>query len=381
MSVKRIDRGQYSAPQRMDNGWLRVDATLTRTGVFEYRLPDGNVRRELRLPEEVFKADALKSFELVPLTLEHPDEFLTAENTKAHSVGSVGQDVRRDGDFVRSTLMCTDGDAVKQVTDGSRREVSCGYLCDLEMSPGEWNGLKYDAIQRNIRGNHVALVVKGRAGPEARVRMDAGIADVVPNSPLSATAPEATLKFAIRLDGVTFETEDEKLKQFVERELTKKDEAIAAAKAEVKSATERADKLQAKADALEKDVATKDAALKEAPKKVREEMKARLNLESKAKAVLGDDAKLDGLSDKDVKAKVLAKTDPELKLDGKSDAYVDARFDLAIEREVEDEDDADERATTPIHEDGDDERPSNEHDARERMKKQHRDAHKKRAEA
>lgn len=44
-----------------------------------------------------------------------------------------------------------------------------GYFCDYELTPGTFNGIHYDAVQRNIRGNHIALVEEGRMGSDVRV--------------------------------------------------------------------------------------------------------------------------------------------------------------------------------------------------------------------
>lgn len=176
----RIDRGNLSKPVKMSNGWLRIDGRLTRTGVFTYRNNDGTMRRELRLPEEVFKSDAMQSFALVPVTDEHPPGFLDAKNTREYARGSVAGTLRKDGEFVAGELLVTDADLIKKLEDGAARELSCGYNCDLDEKPGVTaDGLRYDAIQRNIRGNHVAVVAKGRAGPEARVRMDGASVEVL----------------------------------------------------------------------------------------------------------------------------------------------------------------------------------------------------------
>jgi hypothetical protein len=174
--AQRLDRGiALQKPTKLSNGWMRIDGRITRTGVFTYRLPDGKLRRELRLPEEVFKADTMQSFALVPVTDEHPPAFLDATNTKEYARGSVAGTLRQDGQFVAGEMLVTDADLIAKLEGGKAREISCGYTCDLEESPGELNGERYDAIQRNIRGNHVAIVERGRAGPEARVRMDAAV--------------------------------------------------------------------------------------------------------------------------------------------------------------------------------------------------------------
>lgn len=179
-NVYRLDRGELRKPTKMSNGWMRIDGRITRTGVFTYRLPNGKVRRELRLPDEVFKQDAMQSFALVPVTDEHPPVMLDATNTKDFARGSVAGTLRKDGEFVAGELLITDADLIKKLEDGAAREISCGYNCDLEEVPGvTGDGQRYDAIQRNIRGNHVAIVPKGRAGPEARVRMDGAGVEVL----------------------------------------------------------------------------------------------------------------------------------------------------------------------------------------------------------
>lgn len=176
----RIDRGNLSKPVKMSNGWLRIDGRITRTGVFTYRNNDGTMRRELRLPEEVFKTDAMQSFALVPVTDEHPPGFLDAKNTREYARGSVAGTLRKDGEFIAGELLVTDADLIQKLEKGAARELSCGYNCDLDEAPGVTSdGLRYDAIQRNIRGNHVAVVAKGRAGPEARVRMDGAAVEVL----------------------------------------------------------------------------------------------------------------------------------------------------------------------------------------------------------
>lgn len=179
-NVYRLDRGELQKPTKMSNGWMRIDGRITRTGVFTYRLPGGKVRRELRLPDEVFKTDAMQSFALVPVTDEHPPAMLDANNTKDYARGSVAGTLRKDGEFVAGELLITDAALIKKLEDGKAREISCGYNCDLDETPGVTSdGLRYDAIQRNIRGNHVAIVPKGRAGPEARVRMDGAGVEVL----------------------------------------------------------------------------------------------------------------------------------------------------------------------------------------------------------
>jgi hypothetical protein len=324
VSVKRFDIGELREPQKMANGWLKVDAHLTRTGVFTYRNPDGTERRELRLPEEVFHADSLKSFGLVPLTNGHPPEgLLTSENTARYQVGTIGEGISRDGELVRASIVVTDAATIKEMENG-KRTLSCGYVCDLEEKPGVTAaGERFDAIQRSIRGNHVALESHPRAGQVARVRMDTADAAMVgsDSDSESVSKPLENRPVKIRIDSVEVEVSD------TAAQLIEKSQAAQAAQAAaLKTATDAAQAQTARADALDADLKKAKAELAETPAKVRAQIEARVSLETKAREILGD-VKLDGKSDREVKLEVLASLDTEFKADGKSDAYVDAAFD------------------------------------------------------
>lgn len=336
MSVRRVDRGELQKPVKLPNGWLRVDARLTRTGVFIYREPDGTERREYRPPEEVFATDALSSFSLVPVTDDHPGPFLDATNTRTFARGAAGDRPVKDGDFVRAQLLVTDAELIAKLEDGAAREVSCGYSCDLEFSPGTApNGERYDAIQRGIRGNHVAIVRRGRAGPEARVRMDAAGIGVVRSDPDDEAPPTTTKRndtmgTKMRIDGVEHEA-SESARQAFEVYAARRDAELVAAKKAAEEAAARADKAEAKADAAGVELKKREDELKALPAKLAAEAKVRAELETQARALLGPKAKLDGLDDLAVRRLVLEELNPGLKLDGKSPAYVEARFDAAVE--------------------------------------------------
>lgn len=170
----RADLGELRPVERLPDGRVRVDAILTRCGIFEYRNPDGSTRRELRLPEEVFKPESLNSFAIVPVTDDHPPDMLTAETALRFARGSTGDTVRRDGDNVRASIGVFDANLIAKMESG-KVQLSCGYTCDLIEKPGVHPVYgQYDAIQTNILGNHVAVVDTGRAGT-ARVRMDSAV--------------------------------------------------------------------------------------------------------------------------------------------------------------------------------------------------------------
>lgn len=341
MPAWRYDLSEFRKPQRTREGWLRADAVLTRTGVFAYQKPDGSVQQELRLPDEVFHADALGSFSLAPLTREHPSQPVTAETWKQVAVGTIGEEVKRDGDMVRAAILITDAQAVRDAESGTRRQLSCGYTCDLDFTPGLWNGLHYDAVQKNIRGNHVALVKKGRAGPDAAVRMDAADAYEVGGSATDDTDTEPPKRkprrkdaegdaamVKIRIDGVEYEVPEQAAQAVQKVEAQRKDVEAKLAE-EAKASKAAHEKEKGRADALAEEVKkAKDA---QAPEKLAELVAARVALQSTAQAILGASAKLDGLSDKDIKVQVIQKHSAAFHADGLSDDHIDGRFQAVVE--------------------------------------------------
>lgn len=170
---RRFDAGVLDKAERTPQGGLRVPAFVTRTGIFEYKLADGTIQRELRPEEEVFHADALATLEDAPVTDLHPASFVSPTNYRELERGHA-RNVSRKDEFVAATLVVQDADMIRAIEAGERSEISLGYTCDLDFTPGEFNGQKYDAVQRKIRNNHVAVGPSkwGRAGEEVRMRLD-----------------------------------------------------------------------------------------------------------------------------------------------------------------------------------------------------------------
>jgi len=82
--------------------------------------------------------------------------------------GVIGQDVHFDGEYLRGNIKVF-SESLARLIEAGKRELSAGYTCRYDMTPGEWNGVKYDGVQRDIRGNHLALVQEGRMGPDVAV--------------------------------------------------------------------------------------------------------------------------------------------------------------------------------------------------------------------
>jgi hypothetical protein len=162
--------------REMANGNLLVNARAARGGNIQDYLgaevgrPDLGVVRIYRDADEVFRAESLKTFGHKPVTLDHPPAPVTPDTWGGVARGHVGDEVVRDGEFVRIPMMLADRAAIDDVKSGRRREISAGYVCSLDWTPGTTpDGRPYDARQTRIVVDHVAIVARGRAGPDCRI--------------------------------------------------------------------------------------------------------------------------------------------------------------------------------------------------------------------
>lgn len=242
----------------MPSGALQIDATPTRTGVLTYRTSDGQTIRELRHPSEVFNAKSLASLADVPVTVDHPDGPVTPDTWRDVTVGHVSGPgmPSADGRHVGTRLVVHDAAAIADVTrpegDPERLiELSCGYTCDLDETPGVYEGEHYDAIQRNIVQNHVALLRagEGRCGPSASMRWDSKAAvcrvdSDVPAAKKDSGNPPARKDDTVkdRIDGVDYDVGTPAHMQALARQR-------AAFEAAATEATKRADALAGEAAA------------------------------------------------------------------------------------------------------------------------------------
>ena len=256
--VRRVDSGGTLAkPEKLSNGWLRVEGRTALVGILEYDQPDGTVRRELVLPEDLFEPESLASARMVPVTNRHPEALLTDQSARAHQVGSVGENLRADGEHLVAPLMITDATTIAAIGAG-RQELSWGYDCDLEETSGTHPTFgRYDAIQRRRRYNHLACVDEARAGSQARMRLDsagnacppfAKPADAVVASdlPASPSSPEIKpMPQTIRIDGRIYTIDGtDAVNVIAEIERVQREHAVkldAAEKAKQAAEKERAD--------------------------------------------------------------------------------------------------------------------------------------------
>jgi uncharacterized protein len=309
--VNRSDKSRLGKFQRTGAGAVRIPATISRTGVQNY--PEQGLR-EFRPDSEVFAPESLASLASVPVCLGHPPEEVTPANVLEYQRGHVSDAppearVRLDGspyEWVRAPLVVADAELLSMIEADDAAEVSCGYSCDLDMTPGvDPTGAAYDAIQRNIRFNHVAILTtdtRARAGADARLRLDS----------------KETMK-VILIDGVEYEVGSEK-------HLAKLD---ADHKTSVDVQRKRADKAEAERDAAQDELKKAKAEL--TVDAIDTRVEARLELLTKAARLLPKTYDTKGKSDAQVRVDaVTAKIGAE-KILGKSADYIAARFDQLTE--------------------------------------------------
>lgn len=120
----------------------------------------------LRDPEELAKA--APTFNNLPILNEHIPVNAEAPQKEA-IIGSTGTDADFNSPYLQNSAVVWCQDDIDDIESARKKEWSCAYYYTADMTPGEFNGLRYDGIMRNIVGNHVALVDQGRAGPDVVV--------------------------------------------------------------------------------------------------------------------------------------------------------------------------------------------------------------------
>ncbi|MCX5617052.1 DUF2213 domain-containing protein, partial [Bombella sp. TMW 2.2559] len=105
------------------------------------------------------------TFNSLPV-LEHHTETSANAHPRELTVGATMDNARFESPYLKVGMVIFDGTTIQRIQSGAQRELSCGYAYDADMTPGTYEGKPYDGRMTNIRGNHVALVDRGRAGPD-----------------------------------------------------------------------------------------------------------------------------------------------------------------------------------------------------------------------
>lgn len=375
---QRFDSIPLSDTYFTPEGYLIDNPILTRVGIFEYHNPDGTIRRELRLPEEVFAAESLASYKGKPVILTHEAGLVDVDNVQQEHIGTILSEGIQDGDNVRAQIVIHDAESL----DYGLRELSLGYTQTPDETPGVWNGQPYDAIQRNIQINHLALVEKARAREQARLNIDGeeqggnqmskARKDGLTPEEITRLVEEYKQRQAQRMENTnptadegtnpdeqtTDEDEADPVKEVKDRrdrrdasgDCETMDEAsgvIAQQDEDIQKLLDFIAQLQAKIDfdeasAEEEAKTDNEGETAEANADEEEPQENPLNMDSidayvnqKIELIrLGDKLNLDGIETMkpmDAKKAIIKKVHPNIRLDGKDTAYINAMFDIAKE--------------------------------------------------
>ena len=326
---------------------MRVKARIARTGIQSYTDASGGIRLEYRPEEEVAADAALDSFREKCVTKEHPPVLLDASNTKDYAVGFTSADVSYSEGFVESTLTVTDKETIDEIMRGNVREVSCGYKVDYSPEPGiTSDGQHYDGIQKNIRGNHVAIVNRARGGAQVRLMLDS--ADAAVND-LFNHSTGVIMAANIAFDGVSFEA-DPALAAAISAERDDAKGSYADMKRKYEDAMAEASKMKEEMDAMGKEMKGKcdsaegraDALAEEveslkldldAAKQVNVDslVEERIALIDKARTSLDSAFDFAGLSARQIMEASIKAVRGDADLSERSDDYVTAMFDTLAE--------------------------------------------------
>ena len=328
-------------------GYLRAWATIARTGVQMYSNSNGEIRREYRPDEEVGSAESLTSFGAKAITLEHPPVLLDSANTKDYQIGFTGNEIIYDNGFVRAVMTITDKEAIEKILGGEAKEVSAGYRVQYDPTPGVTDsGENYDGIQRMINGNHVAIVRRGRAGPQVKLHLDR----MDGAHPSLLTTEEYQMTAQVSFDSISFEVsegiataiakEREDAKVGYDMMKKKYDEMMAEASkmkdemdAMQKQMKGKCDASEGRADALSQELEAANAALEAAQQvNVDSLVETRIALIDKARINLDAAFDFTGKNAREImEASIKAVRGDDFDLSERSDDYVEAMFDTLAE--------------------------------------------------
>lgn len=322
-----FDKATVGQVRKTSDGYLVGEAKVARTGIQEYlaseigltdRRPDAIIR-VYRSEDEVFSADSMATYAYRPFTVDHPIEPVTAENWKNYSRGQTGPEVVRDGEFVRVPMILMDQSAISEWEAG-KRELSMGYSAEIVMQDGVTpTGEKYDAIQKNLRMNHLALVSNARGGSKLKLG-DNSIED-----------SDMALK-TILVDGLSVEVTDaaEHAINKLKGQITDAQNALASAN------TAHATAIAAK----DSELARKDAEIDALKGRVLSDsdldkvVNLRADLIATAKTIADKD--YTGKSAVEIRKLAVTAKLGDAAIAGKSDDYVTARFDILAEDAAKD---------------------------------------------
>lgn len=330
MKLQRYDRAMIHDVSEESNGYLTVRASLVKPGVYPYQRADGSIQHELKHPDEIFGDQVIQGVQAKPVTDGHPSEPVNIDNIKAYGKGFSHTDSEVRHNTVMVTITVYDKELIEDIAEGRKREISLGFITDLVAEQGTYDGQEYQFKQTNIDVNHIAIVERGRVGPEASIRNDSMAWEVDNKQEQKGGRSNMPV---VKLDGKDYEV-DSVVKSRIDT-LTAQLDAAA-------EKNKKVDTLEGTNDAQEKKITKLESDLDEAKKNQMSQdaldkaVEERVALLDGARAYLGDDYDFTGKSARDIKVSVIQKADSEFKADEKSEEYINAFYDATVQKVKQD---------------------------------------------
>lgn len=341
-------------------GYLHAsNVPIARVGVFPYLHSDGTWTNEAKLPEDILSESTVKSANNKPVTNDHPVDdgenvLVDKTNSTQYVKGFTADNAHVEGDMLKVGLTIMDPQLIDTVQNGGKQELSIGFQTDVEPISGEYNGAKYDSVQRNIQINHVAVVDRAREGHNIRITGDS--AQMVVNDTrkekqmaeneknafddadnTSSNTNPASSNTSSSSNSSSSSSSDDKDKQIADLKQQVKDlQAQLASKNSNSSSQDDSDdddkdKSKSKSDSVDAEI--------EKIKKERDMYKSqvegdsfnttideRIDLIDDAKKILGDSYDFHGKSNHDIKVAAIKKADSTIKVDGMDDSFINGVY-------------------------------------------------------
>lgn len=341
-------------------GYLHAsNVPIARVGVFPYLHSDGTWTNEAKLPEDILSESTVKSANNKPVTNDHPVDdgenvLVDKTNSTQYVKGFTADNAHVEGDMLKVGLTIMDPQLIDAVQNGGKQELSIGFQTDVEPISGEYNGARYDSVQRNIQINHVAVVDRAREGHNIRITGDSAqmvvndtrkekqmaeneknVFDDADNT--SSNTNSASSNTSSSSNSSSSSSSDDKDKQIADLKQQIKDlQAQLASKNSNSSSQDDSDdddkdKSKSKSDSVDAEIEK----LKEERDMYKSKVEGdsfnttideRIDLIDDAKKILGDSYDFHGKSNHDIKVAAIKKADSTIKVDGMDDSFINGVY-------------------------------------------------------
>lgn len=355
-------------------GYLHAsNVPIARVGVFPYLHSDGTWTNEAKLPEDILSESTVKSANNKPVTNDHPVDdgenvLVDKSNSTQYVKGFTADNAHVEGDMLKVGLTIMDPKLIDAVQNGGKQELSIGFQTDVEPVSGEFNGAKYDSVQRNIQINHVAVVDRAREGHNIRITGDSAemvvndtrkekemaedknnVFDDANSTSSNGNSASSNTSNSSNSSSSSSSSSDDKDKQIADLKQQVKDLQAQLDKANSSSSSSNSNSQddsddddkdkKSKSDSVEKEIEHLKAERDKYKSQVEGDsfnnaVDDRIELIDDAKKILGDSYDFRGKSNKQIKIDSIKKADSTIDVDDKPDAYYDGIFEVIKNRKT-----------------------------------------------